>query len=294
MRKRSLLFKALTIILLLFSFVFATEAKGATSTGLTFEVERVIEIGDYKSISITVNNDTNHEYGFGWVSSCDLVIRTDEGKFVKSITGGTIKTGNKTYNYTLKAPGKIVSAYYTDIIEMNGKLPLHNSNMEMSIEIGEYSVVNGINVIIIAAAVVAVIFALVIGVCILKKKSISRGLGIVIFTTSVVVLIYAGYSFVVKPVLGQADFVDVAKKYWVLWAVGLVLCAIGQMLMHKGKKINNRMKYKYDGHQDFMNRMQRQQHEEQTRLFNEQVQRDNQQFENQQNDNFNNHNNGMF
>lgn len=284
---------AFFLFFLVLSFGRITNASAMSTSDLNFKLSKVIEIGDLKLITVKVtNNSSSTEYSFGWVNSCELIVQTSEGSYTHGISSGTIKQGTKEYTYTLSAPGEIESIKYTDIRKLDSSgLPLYEGmsyvSADINVVIGSYYFLNAVPLMILS---VVILVALIIIIAILKRK---RGSGIVRFVGTtlnligIVTLIYAGYSFIVKPVLGQADFMDVAQRYWFLWIIGMIVTAIGQSLRRKAygggssysspksNNYNSRSTSSFDDDSNrFMRETQQRQFDEQNRLFQEQMQRD--------------------
>ena len=309
------IFCLLSVFVLLFVFLInPVKAASSDFKGLSFKLSKGTELGSMKYITIEVTNDSSNTYSFGWVDSCRLEIITDKGSYIKKVSSGQIKEGTKSYDYFItNCPGNIKSIKYENImlLDSNG-LPKsvgvgEYTSSDFDVYVSDYYLFNGVNILI---AVGVGFIAFIILVVILKKifgSGVVKFFGILIFLSSLGVLGYAGYNFIFKPVLGQADFMDVAKKYWYLWIVGMILLIIGSIMMRAGRK--SRRSY-YNSHHDNINNNNNSElndfmRRENDRLFNEQVQRDmeenqriNDQFNQQQmNDmnNFNNNNmNNMF
>lgn len=310
MKKILIRLSSIYLIFVCFIFVFNIESKvsgqSLDTSNLEFRLTRVIDLGDNKYISIKVSNNSDKTYSFGWVNSCYINVETTEGTFSKNISSGKINNGSNTYNYMIDAPGNIKSIYYTDIRELSNGLPISDGvgsyvSATIAVSVTSYTRYNGINIGITA---LIVLVALVVLIFFLSKKKGNRVIkiaGKIICVAGIVILIYAGYCFIKKTNMGQADFKDTVRKYGCLFLLGMFTIGIGQVLSKKGKQGRNYSKHKfkniktnrpiYNGtrfsnnqkamsEQEFQRQM-----DERVRLFNEQMLRDQQEFQRQMEEN---------
>ena len=253
----------------------------SSNSDIECRVLSVFELGNIKSIRLEIKNESGNDYSLGWVNGASITINTDEGRFVKEVSSGKLKYGTNTYTYTFTLPGDIKSMSLNGIIPLDYRgLPVGSNvtGSSIPIDLSSYRIINGL-----AIGIVLLISAIAIGfILFIAKPRVSRVFGHIFFIGGVITLIYSGYSFVVKPILGSNDFWAVSQGYWFLWILGMVLVAIGNSLKHKGK---GRRHNKHRGHstsslnQELINQqnMMNQQNminQENMRLFNEQMQRD--------------------
>lgn len=296
------------MILLVAFFLLPCFSSGAYSDDTSypaFKLTKLIEFGDTKFLSVEVTNNSSDVYSFGWVKSCRLEVKTSDGIFTKVINSGTIERGTKVYTYKLEAPGKLKELKYTDIklLGSNG-LPIslgvgYDISSDVNVLISDYFYLNAVPLTIIAVAVLAILIVVIILFTRKKGFGIIRIVGIVLSVIGILTFIYSFYSFIIKPVLGQSDFEDVSMKYWVLCIVGMIIVGIGTPLAALPSRrksnvhSNNYNTYNRNNNQrhsdlwlnDDMYRRSIQenqiQFQEQNRLFQEQMQREQQEFTDQ-------------
>lgn len=254
--------KFFIIFTLLFLFTINYNVSASVTTKLLdFSLEKVVELGDYKILSIKVINNSTSDYSFGWDGSCELVITTTEETVTKDISSGKILSGSdKTYDYTIKYKGEIKNITYNDIRKLDSRgypisLGINKyQSYDISVDIASYDLFFGKTILAFCCIALVVLIILIL---ILKKKKggrMARKIGGIINVGAICILIYAGYCFVVKPDMESADFMDVAKKYWYLWILGIVLLGIGNSLRSKkGTTKRNRIIY-YNDNNNKLNR----------------------------------------
>ncbi len=237
----------ISFLCLLFVLCFNRSVEAANAnTILEVKLTRVVEFNDLKLITVSVKNNSSTKYSFGWDNSCEFRVRTKTGEHGVTISSGTIEKGTKEYTYTVKASGDITGMYYNDIRVLNSSGTPVNTGLkfELDIIVGTYYYLNLIPLLTLGAIVLGLLIIFMIILKCFRAYKALRIIGTLIKLLGIATILYTGYLFIFKPVLGQADFMNVAKNYWFLWIIGIILIIFSQIIVKTNKKRRVRSPYR--------------------------------------------------
>lgn len=289
--------KIICLFFIGFAFVLFNVTYVNASSPISVKLEKVESNSNNLKLTLKLENSSSFTFSYGWVSGSYLYVTTDSGVYSTDICSARerIKPGTNTRSITVDgASGSIKSVKMTGLKQLNSSgLPLQSGDsFDLNVDISNYTLSDNAfaykyNLILICAITLA---SIIICMVIIKKHSKIFAMGRGLQIGAVLLLIYSGVNFVLKPKLGDSDFMEVAQSYWILWVAAIILLGIGGSLTSKKK--NKKNNYSYNDN------LQQQMFHEQNRLFNEQVQRDmeqaqrdHQQFVDQSNQSFNDFNN---
>lgn len=287
----------ITVCLVFFSLGFCSSINAASK--LSAKLDRVEINQDNLKLTITLQNDSSYSYSYGWTGGGYLYVTTDNGNYSTSINSAKNRIIQGTNKLTLtvnNASGTIKSVKIAGIRQLDSSgLPVNNvESFNMSVDISSYTLLDNVanytyNLILIAAITIT---SIIICMIIIRKHNKFFAFGRGLQIGAAILLIYAGINYITKPKVEDTDFMNVSQSYWILLVVAAILLSLGGFLTSKNKKINKTSNYNLQNH------FNQQMFNEQNRLFNEQVQRNQQeqfrQIDEQNQQQFNDFNNNNF